>query len=320
LAKQVETEIKLCLAFCDFSALPPSATYRRGSASTAPVLNAALTSPMGQLALGESLLQEHDQSMGPNESIQYTRDWRDFGIKIPSAVLLVLLGLIFLDSLCFVFACILLHEVPTKGDLHKLSSFPLAIMFLFPPFAQPLCMMLGPLFIITEAPWCGRIYANLALFGTISPLTAAGWLVIVLQVDSRVFDVLEMFMIVLLKVAIYFVATMHIANLESCHDLCFADVDQADFLGVILSGNLQGGGSGGHSHMGPFGEQSLEDSPLKRRCSDMTIHEEADGEQCPLPLASSNSRSFGPLPVFPRPRAPARSRTVGTIVAEPSPF
>lgn len=276
--------------------------------TTAPVLNAALTSPMGQLALGETL--QGQQAIDADSPIEYTRDWRDLGLKMPSTVLLVLLGLMFLDSLLVIFTCI---------NLAVSSSFGLAIMLLFPPFAQPISMMLGPLFVATEAPWCGRIYATLALFGAVSPVAAAVYLGFVLQIDSRVFDMLVMVVIVGFKVAIYLFTQLHIANLEALQDLGFADVCQADFLGVILSGTggANSANGGGLSHMGAFGDDDLEEKGRARR-----ISEEDCDVATTVPDTSNNSmqsRSFGPLPSFPRP-SPPRSRQTGTNKAEASPF
>lgn len=147
-----------------------------------------------------------------------------------------------------------------------------------------------------------------------------------LKVDSRVFDSLEMLIIVAFKLAIYFIAQFHIANLEAYQDMAFADVCQADFLGVILSGNTPH--NGGQVSLGPFGEEDLEEKVQTRRRAttlgdgrpDWIIDEEAETTAGDLSMHSGASRSFGALPVFPRPSRPSRSKSAGTIAAEPSPF
>merc|ERR1712014_424929 len=108
----------------------------------------------------------------------------------------------------------------------KMSTIAFSMWVLIPPFAQPVSMLLGPVFIAIESPWLGRVYAMFVLSSAAAPVVVTLWLIIHLG-ESWVFDLFEMLFMLALKVALFYVAQFHVANLEASRDLGFANVDQA---------------------------------------------------------------------------------------------
>jgi len=230
---------KLCLAFTE---LPPRSRRRHNpTPEMPPCLSFALTSPIAQedlLAYIEwsHLDQEGDGPTGgssagalslPPCSAEWclSFSWRDHGSGTPTTVLIVTMLLIFIDFLGFVMGSAMIWAVAPKTFV---------VSFLVPPFVQPIGLALGPTFVVSEAPWVGRLLAAFQLFGMIGPVMVVVISNIAMCAESLWFDVLFFGTLCLTKAALFVAVHLHVGNLEAAFDLSFAEASQADFLGRIF--------------------------------------------------------------------------------------
>lgn len=232
-------EVKLCLAFIDPSAL--SVTYGalspQSPAAPGPP-EGLLTSPMACSNLGEHLdpgpsgnlaaIAETSSFARPPSCVRWWRLplWEDHGTTTPATVLVVVIVFFFVDLLAFIIGGAMLFQI---------SYTIFAVWILVPPFTQPLALVMGPLFMLSEMPRLGRLYASLSMCGTVSAAVSTIALLAVQQVDSWFFNFAELLTVCIVKAALYFFTNMHIRNLEAAWDMSFMDAPQADFLGQILA-------------------------------------------------------------------------------------
>jgi hypothetical protein len=252
---------------------------------------------MEQIALRDSFQKQHLAAVS-----NPTRRWQGFDNKLPTTVLIALLGLLFIDCLCVIFEGM---------GLHSENTVALTMWFLLPPFAQPVSMLLGPIFIAMESPFLGRVYAAFVLSGAAAPLAVGiGILLGLTHVDSWVFDLLGILLGLTVKVSLFFIVQFHIANLEASCDLSFANACQADFLGGILEGTM------------------LASARQSNMCRVVEGDEEDEGDLSPLPVRSfcdprgaadagdADQVSFG----IPLRQARASTRHSAAMTTGPSPF
>jgi len=198
-----------------------------------------LTSPMARAILGEHL----DQMNVPNlaaitESPSFTRAPRcrwplgeEHGSTTPATVLLVVIMLFFVDLMAFIIV---------GAMIVKISYIIFAIWVLVPPFTQPFAVVLGPIFMLTEMPRLGRLYASLTICGTVSAAVATVALLTVQLVDSWFFNFAELLTVCIVKAALYLFVHMHVRNLEAAWDMSFTDAPQGDFVGQLLAAETGG--------------------------------------------------------------------------------
>eukprot|EP00929_Paragymnodinium_shiwhaense_P023802 TRINITY_DN14814_c0_g1_i1.p1 TRINITY_DN14814_c0_g1~~TRINITY_DN14814_c0_g1_i1.p1 ORF type:complete len:1619 (-),score=300.47 TRINITY_DN14814_c0_g1_i1:181-5037(-) len=156
--------------------------------------------------------------------------WRDRAGAMPSLVAVSLLGLLFADALIDV---LVLHGLWQSG----LSGA--AFMWnLLPPFAEPVALALGAVFLIIEDPWLGRCFAAFELCSICGPVVSTCWIVVVKQVNSWAFNTFLTLLIIAVKFAAMVAAALHVWNLEAARDLKFVEASQSEFLGDFLSSGV----------------------------------------------------------------------------------
>eukprot|EP00747_Dinoflagellata_sp_TGD_P036530 gnl/TRDRNA2_/TRDRNA2_138531_c0_seq1.p1 gnl/TRDRNA2_/TRDRNA2_138531_c0~~gnl/TRDRNA2_/TRDRNA2_138531_c0_seq1.p1 ORF type:complete len:564 (-),score=48.68 gnl/TRDRNA2_/TRDRNA2_138531_c0_seq1:145-1713(-) len=255
----VAVEAKLCLAFSyrvagaqgrscidSYMTADPSAIdIVQATPSTTFTESHLLTSPITQLGLSEYLtwvlhkvpvggLQEAPKKPRTNVFrrsclnlfIRCTKTAWFQGSQTPMTVLLVLVFLVAMDwMLFFLQGSILMRLNPTVC----------AVWLLAMPGAQPLSAVVGVIFVLSEKPLLGRLFASLVVFSILNSTVSTVLRIGVLRDDSWFFDALELVTVCLLKFALWIVTNAHVLNLEAAHDMSFMDTPQDDFLGRILS-------------------------------------------------------------------------------------
>lgn len=264
---RADVEVKLCLVFTNFPRVLGSSPRSTGTGSE-PL---ALTSPLEHADLRESLSwtqqlgtdlfygsllsarsaatpgQEESvsdrastrpQTMNTIQRVPLMRRrmrqqwWGDQGILRPTPVMLLCVLLLFMDGL----SCALVGVV-----MSRYSPWAFLSWILVPPFAQPLAVVIGPIFMLTESPRLGRLYASLSLLGMFSVLFT--FLVVIIcfsLLSSIVFDIVLLAMILLMKAALFVAVSAHTVNLDMAADMTFMD---ADFLNRIFSPETPAGDS-----------------------------------------------------------------------------
>eukprot|EP00927_Polykrikos_kofoidii_P054434 TRINITY_DN48846_c0_g1_i1.p1 TRINITY_DN48846_c0_g1~~TRINITY_DN48846_c0_g1_i1.p1 ORF type:complete len:1400 (+),score=149.72 TRINITY_DN48846_c0_g1_i1:88-4287(+) len=151
--------------------------------------------------------------------------WRDCCNGSPSAVLLCLMLLSFVDILL----CLIIWSMVVK-----IGWVPVVVWIACPPFAHAVALCFGLLLGLTQSAWTGRMFAIQQLFSIISPaLTYVTLVIIRFPWPSFQFFMLNASIVV--KVAIFIATHLHIANLETTWDLSFGEASQGDFICQILS-------------------------------------------------------------------------------------
>lgn len=185
---------------------------------------------------------------------------KGWGTTSPATVLLVVVVLIFTDLLAFVLIGVTFFQI---------SYTVLVVWIVVPPIAQPLAIILGPVFMLSESPRLGRVYASLTLFGIVSGIIAtAGIIADLTTIDSWIFDFLEFLIVCVVKVALFVFTNIHISNLEAAADMSFLGSPQDDFVGCLVAstnheGDMDGRSEGGRSESGPSEDPSF-DRPGRR--------------------------------------------------------
>eukprot|EP00929_Paragymnodinium_shiwhaense_P092598 TRINITY_DN5255_c0_g1_i1.p1 TRINITY_DN5255_c0_g1~~TRINITY_DN5255_c0_g1_i1.p1 ORF type:complete len:1636 (+),score=242.31 TRINITY_DN5255_c0_g1_i1:127-5034(+) len=197
----------------------------------APVFDAAVTSPMPAASLQEHLLWMWPEPGDEPEfsfTWAYARSfvWRDKLNLVPTTLLVLLVLALMTDVLLV----ILYSRLLTLG--HATIGF--ALFNLIPPFSQPTCIAMGALFLLTDAPWFGRVVAQLqcwSLLGVVASILWSLWQ----SADAWIFDVCAILIFIIVKIMVFIVVHMRVACAERDEDLAFAEAPQIDFLGQILA-------------------------------------------------------------------------------------
>lgn len=95
---------------------------------------------------------------------------------------------------------------------------------------------MGFIFLISERPRLGRLFAALALFGIVNSIVGTISLTVATDDDSAFFNFLELVVVCAVKGGLFFFTNLHIANLEAAWDLTVMDT-QEDFVGQIVASN-----------------------------------------------------------------------------------
>lgn len=126
------------------------------------------------------------------------------------SVIFVLLLLVSLDWLMFVFFGTVIQRISTTVWY---------VWLLVPFLAQPLAMISGPLFILLESPFVGRLYGALQTFSLISVMSSSVGLFIFLRGESWIFDAGALAVTFANKLAIFILTMIHVRNIELVRDL-----------------------------------------------------------------------------------------------------
>jgi len=239
------TDVKLCLAFVDFSMLvdgrsPTRASHLSWGSNSSLPQHAVLTSPMSHKGFPQFLEQNCSQPLQsveeaePPDSARRQPTWLSRllarereGSTTPTTVLLVTMVLLALDFLSFIVAGTMFFEQPSC------SAFLLWI--LVPPLAQLVAFVLGPVFMLSELPRLGRLFALFNACGIVSLLIATCTLMAQLGGESIIFNLLGLLTVFSIKAALFIAANIHTGNLEAALDLSFMDAPQGHFINNVLS-------------------------------------------------------------------------------------
>jgi len=262
------TDVKLCLAFVDFAMLaefwpPAPAVSSVSSGSNGVVHRAAFTSPMshkgllhfmeqncpprlevvGEAEVLDPAIRQPSRQPSRQSSRQPSRlvsrqpsrqpsRWSSLlareseGSTTPMTVLLVTVVLYALDLLSFVIAGAMFYQL----------SFSVSLLWmLVPPLTQLLAIAIGPIFMISERPRYGRLFASFTACGIVSILIATCTLMAQQQDDSVVFNLLGLLMVCSIKASLFVSVNMHVGNLEASFDLSFMDAPQGNFIEGVLA-------------------------------------------------------------------------------------
>lgn len=147
-------------------------------------------------------------------------------LAAPIWVLAGLMVLLVLDLFIFMFDFWMLAK----------SYFPAPLLLLIlPPLAQPLAVILGPWFVLTEDATLGRLYASLTLFSFVNTLIVTVFLMVWSGLETWLFDAFVGICSLLIKVGLYWFSSAHVRNLEVAHDLSFSSANQARFVNKMVA-------------------------------------------------------------------------------------
>lgn len=193
--KRLRSEIRLCIAFCATEGQRPShpeadmealTTLESRGPSTLESQNqpqrrcVPLTSPIRREDLAANTvpadMEIPGRSMGGRDAYanraprlqrqisRLLRIFTRFAVQVhrvttPSTVLIALVGLFFAHVTC---------SILTMNVLIKMNMWLFVFWLLFPPLTMPLNVIFGLIFLFTDVPRVGRVFAALALFGGVN--------------------------------------------------------------------------------------------------------------------------------------------------------
>jgi len=320
------TDVKLCLAFVDFSTLtdfwPPAPLASTGSNNSIPQ-HAAFTSPVSRKGLlqfmeqncptrletvGEAELPDASRHQPSRLTRLLARE--NEGGTTPTTVLLVTVLLFALDFL----------SVLVAGTMFFKLSFSVSLLWmLVPPLTQPVAIVIGPVFMISELPRLGRLFASFNACGIVSILVATCVLMAQQQDDSVVFNLLGLLTVCSIKAALFVSANMHVGNLEASVDLSFMDTPQAHFINNVINNDMPIAHRMSPGNSG-FGRGLSEEGPnTNYLAGNGNWHPSSDGFNQPEDSLGNRPRSLSDLGTFRPPRAPSfEDNTQRTSFAMPS--
>ncbi|CAJ1364618.1 unnamed protein product [Effrenium voratum] len=224
-------ELRLCLVFTQFSSLASisQSSDCGGGALATPSshkeMNDILRSSAG--SIGEASPVRTDQACGIKGLQRMLLKWGSVGSHDATIGTLVSLTcLLALDLMAFVLVFWILY---------KTSSVAGFVWICFPPLVQPLALVLGPLFLLSEDPDLGRLFALLELFGACNAAFSLLVMVVLLLLDSLLFDIVAMAVVICIKAMLFSAAGAHVAQLEAANDLSFMGTPQSDFVAGIFA-------------------------------------------------------------------------------------
>jgi len=116
---------------------------------------------------------------------------------------------------------------------------------LLPPLLQPMTVIIGPLFLITEWPRIGRLYAWMQLVSMGGSFLTTFLLLLLVGTDSWFYDLSNSLALALVKGGLHICSCTHSVNLEATGDAHFFNLSSITFLGSGSSRNFQ---EAGHPH------------------------------------------------------------------------
>jgi len=225
------------LVFTEFSLLASASSsdlVSLASPAAAPT-SKVLTTPIAPEALNEALrssaLAVGEESSNPVAPADTSGGW---SLKRPllrwgysgseqtaARTLVSLICFLAFDLLAFCLIC---------GILFKTSMVAGMVWVLLPPLAQPLAFVVGILFLLTEDPDLGRLFANLEILGIWNAAVSLVVLIWLLLLDSLVFDILAMGIVSCVKGTLFATAAAQVSQLEADRDLSSMDNPQNEFV------------------------------------------------------------------------------------------
>ncbi|CAE7030640.1 pim2 [Symbiodinium sp. CCMP2592] len=236
-------ELRLCLVFTEFSLLASASSsdlVSLASPAAAQPTSKVLTTPIAPEALNEALrssaLAVGEESSNPLVTADTSGGW---SLKRPllrwgysgseqtaARTLVSLICFLAFDLLAFCLIC---------GILFKTSMVAGMVWVLLPPLAQPLAFVVGILFLLTEDPDLGRLFANLEILGIWNAAVSLVVLIWLLLLDSLVFDILAMGIVSCVKGTLFATAAAQVSQLEADRDLSSMDNPQNEFVERLFS-------------------------------------------------------------------------------------
>jgi len=226
------SELRLCLVFTQFSTLASLAESVSSNETISNSKAPALTTPMSLQAFND-LLRCSASNIGDEQIAREGDSCHNRGLQrillrwgkgsegAPARTLVSLTCLLAFDLMVVSLVFWILYKTSTLAGL---------VWFLLPPFAQPLAWVFGLLFLITEDPDLGRLFAALDLFGMWNAAFALLVLLFSLLLDSFLFDIIAMAVVLCVKAMLFISAAAHVAQLEVANDLSYIGAPQGDFV------------------------------------------------------------------------------------------
>lgn len=209
------------------------------SPAAAQPTSKVLTTPIAPEALNEAL-RSSALAVGEESSNPLVPDSAGgWGLKRPllrwgysgseqtaARTLVSLICFLAFDLLAFCLIC---------GILFKTSMVAGMVWVLLPPLAQPFAFVVGILFLLTEDPDLGRLFANLEILGIWNAAVSLVVLIWLLLLDSLVFDILAMGIVSCVKGTLFATAAAQVSQLEADRDLSSMDNPQNEFVERLFS-------------------------------------------------------------------------------------
>ncbi|CAE7292248.1 pim2 [Symbiodinium necroappetens] len=235
-------ELRLCLVFTEFSLLASASgsdLVSLASPAAAQPTSKVLTTPIAPEVLNEAL-RSSALAVGEESSNPLVPDSAGgWGLKRPllrwgysgseqtaARTLVSLICFLAFDLLAFCLIC---------GILFKTSMVAGMVWVLLPPLAQPFAFVVGILFLLTEDPDLGRLFANLEILGIWNAAVSLVVLIWLLLLDSLVFDILAMGIVSCVKGTLFATAAAQVSQLEADRDLSSMDNPQNEFVERLFS-------------------------------------------------------------------------------------
>lgn len=138
--------------------------------------------------------------------------------------ILLLLLCIFIDWLLAVMVTRMLHGYTVT----------MSLWFLCPPLSEVMCLVLGPLFVVTEVAELGRAYMGF-LFSSVLQVLVTFLALCVLQRDTVIFLFSFLLIFVTVKVVLLFCCRNRIYYIHNRHDLTYMTWSQEKFLNDLFA-------------------------------------------------------------------------------------
>jgi len=319
------TDVKLCLTFVDFSKLTdfwppaPAASPSSSGPNNSVPHHAAFTSPMshkGLLQFMEQNCPSRLETVGEAEMTEPARHQpsrltrllarESEGSTTPATVLLVTVFLFALDFLSFIVA----------GAMFFKLSFSVSILWmLVPPLTQLVAIVIGPVFLISELPRLGRLFASFSACGIASILIATCTLMAQQQDDSVIFNLLGLLTVCSIKAALFISANLHAGNLEASLDLSFMDTPQDHFINNVL---IQEGSPRVSRNNSGLGVCLSEGGPSTNYVVGNHRHQLNDYLNQPEDSLGNRASSHSDLGTFRPPRAPSQEDSIPRMPSQPA--
>merc|ERR1712012_204645 len=109
----------------------------------------------------------------------------------------------------------------------------------WPPLVQPVTVLLGPIFLLCDRAWLGRLYVTFSICSLPSCTLSTIVLLQALPKDSHIFEIFSLLIICCLKLALVGLTNVHIRNVEAVTDESYMDRSLSEFLDEILNDTFE---------------------------------------------------------------------------------
>jgi len=261
-ARDEVTAMRLCLVFGDIAAIQravaDSAACPHSFDDASPVIrerisegststpatscrptgcSRAITSPIGRAELAKSVAAGIAVAEAASTSRYSLHSFLPCCVRLAPASLLV-----FLVAGQFADFMLCLLQFYTLFLTNNAVCVAWALM---PPLLQPLTVIIGPLFLFSEWPRIGRLYAWMQLVSMGGSFLTTFLLLLLVGTDSWFYDLSSFLALALVKGGLHICACTHAVNVEAAADAHFFNLSASTFLGGSGSRNFH---EAGHPH------------------------------------------------------------------------